>query len=78
VAEVLCSELSVQAVYDTMRLVGVDGYGDQTPIASIMNDVLCFPVSDGGYMGVRRRQLHELLSRDSYDGMASAEGRVAG
>lgn len=77
-AKVFCSELSVQAVYDTMRLVGVDGYGDQTPIAAIMNDVLCFPVYDGGNMGVRRRQLHELIARDTYDGMASAEGRVAG
>lgn len=76
-AKVFCSELSVQAVYDAMRLVGVDGYGDQTPIASIMNDVLCFPVYDGGNMGVRRRQLHDLLRRDSYDPMASAEGRVS-
>jgi alkylation response protein AidB-like acyl-CoA dehydrogenase len=78
IAKVYCSELSVQAVYDAMRLVGVDGYGDQTPIASIMNDVLCFPVYDGGNMGVRRRQLHQLLRRDAYDAMASAEGRVAG
>ncbi|NMO00035.1 acyl-CoA dehydrogenase family protein [Gordonia sp. TBRC 11910] len=77
-AKVHCSELSVQAVYDTMRLVGVDGYGDQTPIAAIMNDVLCFPVYDGGNMGVRRRQLHALLRRDTYNAMASAEGRLAG
>ncbi len=38
------SELSVQTVYDAMRLVGVEAYGDRTPpIASIMQDVLCFP-----------------------------------
>lgn len=43
------SELSVQAVYDAMRLVGVDFYGDRTKIGTIMQDVLCFP-------RLRRRQ----------------------
>lgn len=75
--KVFASELSVQTVYDAMRVVGVNAYGDQTPIAGIMEDVLCFPVYDGGNMGVRRRQLHELLRRDDYDPMQSAAGIVS-
>ncbi|MER5672808.1 acyl-CoA dehydrogenase family protein [Pseudonocardia alni] len=77
ITKVYNSELSVQTVYDAMRLVGVDGYGDKTPIAGIMQDVLCFPVYDGGNMGVRRRALHEMLMEPSYDHLALAENRLS-
>ena len=71
------SELSVQVVYDAMRLVGVDSYTTMTPVAGIMQDVLCFPVYDGGNMGVRRRHLHEMLMNPAYDPLAAAENRVS-
>lgn len=77
ITKVYASEQSVQVVYDAMRLVGIDGYGDKTPIASIMQDVLCFPVYDGGNMGVRRRQLHEMLMEPGYDPLALAENRLS-
>ncbi|MEV4688408.1 acyl-CoA dehydrogenase family protein [Microbacterium sp. LWH3-1.2] len=70
------SELSVQTVYDAMRLVGVESYGDRTPLGAIMQDVLCFPVYDGGNMGVRRRHLHEMLRTPGYDHLAAAENRL--
>lgn len=73
--KVYCSELCVQAVYDTMRVVGVDAYTDLYPLAGLMQDALCFPLYDGGNMGVRRRQLHAILSEKNYDPMASAEAR---
>ena len=69
------SELCVQVVYDAMRLVGVDSYTDLTPLAGLMQDALCFPLYDGGNMGVRRRQLHSKFKQPGYDPMASAEGR---
>jgi alkylation response protein AidB-like acyl-CoA dehydrogenase len=77
ITKVYASELSVQTVYDAMRLVGIDGYGDKTPIAGIMQDVLCFPVYDGGNMGVRRRALHEMFMEPSYDHLALAENRLS-
>lgn len=75
-AKIYCSELCVQVVYDAMRIVGVDSYSDMTPLAGLMQDALCFPLYDGGNMGVRRRQLHRLLRTHGYDPMAAAEGRV--
>lgn len=75
ITKVHCSELCVQAVYDTLRVVGVDAYTDLYPLAGLMQDALCFPLYDGGNMGVRRRQLHALLRSPSYDPMASAEAR---
>ncbi|BBG00891.1 MULTISPECIES: acyl-CoA dehydrogenase family protein [Pseudonocardia] len=77
ITKVYASEQSVQVVYDAMRLVGVDAYTDKTPISGIMQDVLCFPVYDGGNMGVRRRQLHEMLMQPSYDPLALAENRLS-
>lgn len=71
------SELSVQTVYDAMRLVGVDSYGDRSALGGIMQDVLCFPVYDGGNMGVRRRHLHDLLRNPDYDHLAAAENRLS-
>lgn len=73
--KVYASELCVQVVYDAMRLVGVDSYTDMTPLAGLMQDALCFPLYDGGNMGVRRRQLHARFMAPDYDPMASAEAR---
>lgn len=73
--KVYASELCVQVVYDAMRLVGVDSYTELTPLAGLMQDALCFPLYDGGNMGVRRRQLHRKFKAEGYEPMASAEGR---
>jgi nitroalkane oxidase len=72
-AKVYCSELAVQVVYDAMRTVGIDSYTDMHPLSSIMQDVLCFPLYDGGNMGVRRRQLHEIIKSGSYDPLNAAD-----
>lgn len=73
--KIYASELCVQVVYDAMRLVGVDSYTELTPLAGLMQDALCFPLYDGGNMGVRRRQLHRLFQTPDYDPMAAAEAR---
>jgi len=73
--KVYTSELAVRVVYDAMRLVGVDSYTDLHPLAGLMQDALCFPLYDGGNMGVRRRQLHTMFMRAGYDPMAAAERR---
>jgi alkylation response protein AidB-like acyl-CoA dehydrogenase len=77
ITKIYNSETAVQVVYDAMRLVGVDAYTDMAPIAGIMNDVLAFPVYDGGNMGVRRRQLHEMFQHPDYDALALSENRLS-
>ncbi|MBB3156615.1 acyl-CoA dehydrogenase [Microbacterium proteolyticum] len=76
-AKIYNSELSVQTVYDAMRLVGVDSYGDRSHLGGIMQDVLCLPIYDGGNMGVRRRHLHEMLREPGYDHLAASENRLS-
>ena len=46
------------------------------PLAEMMQDSLAFPLYDGGNIGVRRRQLHEMFQYPGYDPMAAAQGRV--
>lgn len=74
--KIYTSELCVQVVYDAMRLVGVDSYTPLSPLAGLMQDALCFPLYDGGNMGVRRRQLHTMFLKPGYDPLAAAEGRT--
>lgn len=74
--KVYCSELAVQVVYDAMRLVGVESYTRKTPLERLLRDAVVFPLYDGGNMGVRRRQLHEMFTQPGYDSMLAAQGRV--
>jgi alkylation response protein AidB-like acyl-CoA dehydrogenase len=74
ITKVFCSETCVQVVYDAMRLVGVDSYTSDTPLAGLMQDALCFPLYDGGNMGIRRRRLHALMRAKDYDPLAAAYG----
>ncbi|MGH8933943.1 MAG: acyl-CoA dehydrogenase family protein [Egibacteraceae bacterium] len=74
--KVYCSELAVQVVYDAMRLVGVESYTRKTPLERLMRDALVYPLYDGGNMGVRRRQLHNIFRQPGYHSMLVAEGAV--
>jgi alkylation response protein AidB-like acyl-CoA dehydrogenase len=75
-AKVHCSELCVQTIYNLMRVVGVQSYTPQTPMERLLRDAIVFPLYDGGNLGVRRRQLHDILRRPGYDQMLAAEGRT--
>jgi alkylation response protein AidB-like acyl-CoA dehydrogenase len=75
IAKVFCSETAVQVVYDAMRLVGIQSYVNDHPLAGLVQDALALPLYDGGNMGVRRRSLHELIAADGYDPLAAVDGR---
>jgi alkylation response protein AidB-like acyl-CoA dehydrogenase len=75
--KVYCSEAATTAVYDCMRLVGVNSYTKNlTPLERIMRDALVFPLYDGSNQGVRRRQLHDMFRQPGYDSMLAARGDV--
>lgn len=70
-AKIFGSETAVRVIYDLMRLVGIDSYDHELPLAGLLQDALAFPLFDGGNIGVRRRQLHELLRDPAYDPLAT-------
>jgi nitroalkane oxidase len=74
-AKVYCSEAATSAVWDCMRLVGIASYTRTfSPLERIMRDTMAFPLYDGGNMGIRRRQLHDLLREPDYDPLRAAFG----
>jgi butyryl-CoA dehydrogenase len=50
-----------------MRVVGIDSYDHELPLAGLLQDALAYPLFDGGNMGIRRRQLHTLMRGENYD-----------
>jgi nitroalkane oxidase len=74
-AKVYCSETATAAVWDCMRLVGIASYTKElSPLERIMRDTMAFPLYDGGNLGIRRRQLHDMFREEDYDPLDAAFG----
>jgi nitroalkane oxidase len=71
-AKIYGSETAVRVIIDLMRVVGTDSYDHETPLGCLLQDALALPIFDGGNMGVRRRQLHNLLKRSDYDALLAS------
>jgi alkylation response protein AidB-like acyl-CoA dehydrogenase len=71
-AKIFGSEAAVRVIADLMRVVGIESYDRETPLAGLLQDALALPIFDGGNVGVRRRQLHTLLKRSDYDPLAAS------
>ncbi len=66
-SKIFGSETAVKVITDLMRVVGIDSYDHALPLARLLQDALALPLFDGGNMGVRRRQLHELLRTANFE-----------
>jgi alkylation response protein AidB-like acyl-CoA dehydrogenase len=71
-AKIFSSEAAVRVITDLMRVVGIESYDQEAPLAGLLRDALALPIFDGGNMGVRRRQLHTLLKRNDYDPLVAS------
>ncbi|KAL7941437.1 acyl-CoA dehydrogenase/oxidase [Trichoderma barbatum] len=70
-AKIYCSDQAVSAVWDTMQLVGITSYQTDTVFPRLLNDATVFSLFDGGNIGVRRRQLQQLMQAENYQPWAS-------
>jgi alkylation response protein AidB-like acyl-CoA dehydrogenase len=73
-AKVFGSEAAVRVIADLMRVVGIDSYDHELPLAGLLQDAIALPLFAGGNIGVRRRQLHALMLDPRYDDRATLEG----
>ncbi len=71
-SKIFGSEAAVSVITRLMQVVGVDSYSHELPLAGLLQDAIALPLFDGGNMGVRRRQLHELLKDGQYHGLTAA------
>jgi butyryl-CoA dehydrogenase len=72
-SKVFCSETAINVITNLMKVVGIESYDSAVPLSRLLQDALAFPLFDGGNMGVRRRQLHQLISSPSYDPFCAAD-----
>ena len=73
-AKVFGSEAAVRVITDLMRVVGIESYGHELPLAGLLQDAMALPLFAGGNIGVRRRQLHALMLDPAYDDLATLDG----
>ncbi|MHC4063934.1 MAG: acyl-CoA dehydrogenase family protein [Planctomycetota bacterium] len=72
-SKIFCGELAVQALIETMKVMGINSYLRDYPIEKYMRDALCFPIYDAGNMGMQRRRLHGIIADPGYNPLAFAE-----
>ncbi|CAI6091909.1 unnamed protein product [Clonostachys chloroleuca] len=65
-AKIYTSDTAVVCVLDTIKVVGISAYSKKTKFPSLLEDVICYPLFDGGNVGVRRRQLEKIISAKEY------------
>lgn len=73
-SKIFGSETAVRVITELMRVVGIESYDRSCPLGRLLQDALVLPLFDGGNLGVRRRQLHELLMQPDYDALTASFG----
>lgn len=71
-SKIFGSEAAVSVITRLMQVVGVDSYSHDLPLAGLLQDAIALPLFDGGNMGVRRRQLHNILKDEQYNSLTAA------
>jgi nitroalkane oxidase len=71
-SKVVGSETGVEVLNALVKVVGVTAYDDRYPIVEYLHEALAYPVIEGSNIGVRRRQLQELLRAPGYDPLAAS------
>lgn len=71
-AKVFGSETGVAVITDLMNVVGVTAYDTNFPLLRYLNEALAYPVIEGSNIGVRRRQMQELLRAEGYDPLSAS------
>ena len=64
--KVHCSELMFDTVYKCMQVVGVNSYDKQHLFEKYLREAACFPIYDGGNMGMQRRRVHGILASPDF------------
>ncbi|EED23575.1 acyl-CoA dehydrogenase, putative [Talaromyces stipitatus ATCC 10500] len=66
-AKIYGSDNAVDCTTAAMKIIGITSYAQDKGFGKILNDAVCLSLFDGGNVGVRRRQLQQLLEHDDYE-----------
>jgi acyl-CoA dehydrogenase len=59
-----------ETVYKCMQVVGVNSYDKQHLFEKYLREAACFPIYDGGNMGMQRRRVHGILASADFNARA--------
>ena len=65
--KVHCTELMFDTVYKCMQVVGVNSYDKQHLFEKYLREAACFPIYDGGNMGMQRRRIHGIIASPDFN-----------
>lgn len=65
-AKIFATDSAVDCVIDAMKAVGMKSYAKDLPFSRLLNEAMCYPLFDGGNVGLRRRQMQQLMAGDDY------------
>lgn len=71
-SKIFGSETGLDVISSLIKIVGVEAYRQDFPIVAHLNDALAYPIIEGSNIGVRRRQMHEILRSGSWDPLAAS------
>jgi alkylation response protein AidB-like acyl-CoA dehydrogenase len=71
--KVHCTELMFDTVYKCMQVVGVNSYDKKHLFEKYLREAACFPIYDGGNMGMQRRRVHGVIASPDFNPLALME-----
>ncbi|KAH7305297.1 acyl-CoA dehydrogenase/oxidase [Stachybotrys elegans] len=70
-AKIYATDSALPAVFECMQAVGMTSYADKSGFPKLLADAACYPLFDGGNIGIRRRQYQRLMSSPDYKPLGS-------
>ncbi|KAL2683409.1 hypothetical protein Neosp_007879 [[Neocosmospora] mangrovei] len=64
--KIYATDCAVDCVVDAMKAVGMKSYAKDMPFPRLLNEAMCYPLFDGGNVGLRRRQIQKLMTEEEY------------
>ncbi|KAI8670248.1 Nitroalkane oxidase [Fusarium keratoplasticum] len=65
-AKIYSTDCAVDCVVDAMKAVGMKSYAKDMSFPRLLNEAMCYPLFDGGNIGLRRRQIQRLMTEEEY------------
>lgn len=72
--KIYTTDVAVECVIDAMKAVGMKAYAKDMSFPRLLNDVMCYPLFDGGNVGLRRRQMQRVMALEDYEPWAATYG----
>ncbi|TVY72460.1 Nitroalkane oxidase [Fusarium oxysporum f. sp. cubense] len=72
--KIYTTDVAVECVIDAMKAVGMKSYAKDMSFPRLLNEVMCYPLFDGGNIGLRRRQMQRVMALEDYEPWAATYG----